>query len=357
MGYKNILIQGSGKSVPTETIDGNHFSNHSFFLPNGEAVDLPGEEAAKKLEGITGINKRKYAANDVVTTDLATEAAKQAIADANIDPENIDLLIVGHNFGDVKKGTSQTDMLPSIASKVKHQLQIANPNCVAFDIIFGCPGWIQGVLQAYAYMKAGMAKSALIIGADTLSRVIDDHDRDSMIYADGAGAVVISEVEEEVERGILSVGSKTYTKEEAYFLFYGKGFHPEKEDERLYIKMHGKKIYEFALTNVPTALNEVLDSSSYGIHDLKKIFIHQANEKMDEAIINRFYRAHKMQVPEGVLPMNIHNFGNSSVATVPTLFDMVRRGEIENHQINDGDLLLFASVGAGMNINAFSYKY
>ncbi len=356
MGYKNILIKGSGKCIPKEAISGDYFKEHSFYLPNGEPVEVAGNEAAKKLQGITGIVERKYADADVVTSDLAAIAAKKAISDAEIDQESIDLIIVGHNFGDVKAGSSQTDMLPSIATRVKHQLGIENPNCVAFDVIFGCPGWVQGVLQAYAYMKAGMANSALIIGADTLSRVVDDHDRDSMIYADGAGAVVLQQTEEESQRGILSVGSKTYAKDEAFFLYYGETFHPEKEDENLYIKMHGRKIYEFALTHVPKAMNEVLESESLDIKDLKKIFIHQANEKMDEAILNRFYRAHKIPVPDGVMPMNIQEFGNSSVATIPTLYDMVRKGELSGHQINPGDLLLFASVGAGMNINAFAYK-
>jgi len=356
MDYKNILIQGSGKCVPKKVIDSDHFANHSFYLSTGEAIEISGNEAAKKLESITGINERKYAADDIVTSDLATIAAKNAISDAGIDPETIDLIIVGHNFGDIKAGSYQTDMVPSLATRVKHDLQIENPNCVAFDIIFGCPGWIQGVLQAYAYMQAGMSKTALIIGADTLSRTVDEHDRDSMIFADGAGAIILTQVEEKEQRGILSVGAKTYAKDEAYFLYFGEGFHPEKQEDELYIKMEGRKIYEFALTNVPKAMNEVLEASNYDIKDLKKIFIHQANEKMDEAIIKRFYRSHKMPPPEGIMPMNIQEFGNSSVATVPTLYDMVKHGEIKNQSINDGDLILFASVGAGMNINAFTYK-
>ncbi|MDA9368872.1 ketoacyl-ACP synthase III, partial [Flavobacteriaceae bacterium] len=85
-------------------------------------------------------------------------------------------------------------------------------------------------------------------------------------------------------------------------------------------------------------------------------FIHQANEKMDAAIVKRFYRQYKTPVPDGIMPMNIHEFGNSSVATVPTLFDMVKRGQLEGHVIEKGDVVMFASVGAGMNINAFVYE-
>jgi 3-oxoacyl-[acyl-carrier-protein] synthase-3 len=100
-----------------------------------------------------------------------------------------------------------------------------------------------------------------------------------------------------------------------------------------------------------------LDKSGVDIVDVKKILIHQANEKMDEAIIKRFYRLFKSQAPEYIMPMSIHKLGNSSVATVPTLFDLIRNNKLDNHKINKGDVLIFASVGAGMHINAVVYKY
>ena len=120
--------------------------------------------------------------------------------------------------------------------------------------------------------------------------------------------------------------------------------------------MHGRKIYEFALINVPKAMKECLDNSGISIDNVKKILIHQANEKMDEAIIQRFYKLYHKDVPTGIMPMSIHKLGNSSVATVPTLYDSLLKGEIENHEIHKGDILLFASVGAGMNVNAIVYK-
>lgn len=121
--------------------------------------------------------------------------------------------------------------------------------------------------------------------------------------------------------------------------------------------MFGRKIYEFALSNVPQAMKSCLDKSGIDIDDVKKILIHQANEKMDEAIIDRFYKLYDKTAPENIMPMSIHDLGNSSVATVPTLLDLIVKGELENHTINKGDVLIFASVGAGMNINAFVYKY
>jgi len=282
-------------------------------------------------------------------------ASEKAIENAGIDPETIDYIIFAHNFGDVKFGTTQSDMIPSLATRVKQKLQIKNPKCVAYDILFGCPGWIEGVLQANAFIKSGMAKRCLVIGAETLSRVVDPHDRDSMIYSDGAGATIIESSDDET--GMLAYENATYAIEEANYLYFGKSYNPDLDEDVRYIKMYGRKIYEFALSNVPAAMKSCLDKSGLGIDDVKKILIHQANEKMDEAIIHRFYKLYGKSVPKDIMPMSIHELGNSSVATVPTLLDLLIRGEIENQEIHKGDVIIFASVGAGMNINAFVYRY
>ena len=233
-------------------------------------------------------------------------------------------------------------------------LRIQNPKCVAYDVLFGCPGWIEGVIQAQAFIKAGMAKKCLVIGSETLSRVVDKHDRDSMIYSDGAGATVIEATND--EGGILAHESATFAFDEAKYLFFGESYNKELNSDVCYIKMYGRKIYEFALNNVPKAMKECLDNSGIAINQVKKILIHQANEKMDEAIIQRFYKLYKQSVPEGIMPMSIHELGNSSVATVPTLYDLLLNEKIENQSINKGDVILFASVGAGMNINAIVYR-
>ena len=242
-----------------------------------------------------------------------------------------------------------------MATRVKHKLQIKNPKCVAYDILFGCPGWIEGVLQANAFIKSGMAKRCLVIGAETLSRVVDKHDRDSMIYADGAGAAIIESTAN--NEGVLAFDSATFAFEEANYLFFGNSFDKSSGTEVRYIKMLGRKIYEFALKNVPLAMKECLDNSGIKIEEVKKILIHQANEKMDEAIVNRFYKLYDKTAPEGIMPMSINFLGNSSVATVPTLFDLLIHDKIENQKIDKGDVIIFASVGAGMNVNAIVYRY
>jgi 3-oxoacyl-[acyl-carrier-protein] synthase-3 len=325
-----------------------------FLNDDGTPFPQPNDIIAEKFKDITGIEERRYVTDDLKTSDIATIAAKKAIENSKIDPETLDYIIFAHNFGDVNKGTIQTDLLPSLATRVKFNLRIKNPKCVAYDMLFGCPGWVEGVIQAQAYIKAGMAKKCLVIGAETLSRVVDPHDRDSMIYSDGAGATVIEATSE--EGGILAHETATYTYDEAYYLFFGNSFNKTHDPDIRYIKMNGRKIYEFALSQVPKAMQACLDSSGIAISQVKKILIHQANEKMDEAIIQRFYRLYKQTPPEGIMPMSIHKLGNSSVATIPTLYDSILKGEIENQELQRGDIIIFASVGAGMNINAIVYQ-
>jgi 3-oxoacyl-[acyl-carrier-protein] synthase-3 len=350
----NIKITGSGSYIPTEIVSNKNFAEHVFLNDDGTPFPHPNDVVAKKFLEITGIEERRYASDDLQTSDIATIAAKKAILNAKIDPETLDYLIFAHNFGDVKKGAIQGDMLPSLASKVKHNLRIKNPKCVAYDMLFGCPGWVEGVIQATAFIKAGMAKKCLVIGAETLSRVVDPHDRDSMIYSDGAGATIVEATAD--DGGILAHESATFSYDEANYLYFGKSFNSTHNPDVRYIKMHGRKIYEFALSNVPKAMKECLDNSGTDINQLKKILIHQANEKMDEAIIHRFYKLYGKEVPHGIMPMSIHKLGNSSVATIPTLYDSMVKGEIENQELNKGDVIMFASVGAGMNVNAIVYR-
>ena len=350
----NIKITGSGSYIPTEKVSNIDFAKHSFLNEDGTPFPHSNEVVAEKFLEITGIQERRYVTDDLCTSDIAILAAEKAILDAKIDRETIDYIILAHNFGDVKKGAIQSDILPSLATRVKHGLKIKNPKCVAYDILFGCPGWVEGVIQAYAFIKAGMAKRCLVIGAETLSRVVDLHDRDSMIYSDGAGATIVESTEE--AGGILSHETATFTYDEAYYLFFGNSFNKDHDPDVRYIKMHGRKIYEFALTNVPKAMASCLEKSGVPIEKVKKVLIHQANEKMDEAIIHRFFKQYKQTPPEGVMPMSIHKLGNSSVATVPTLFDLMMKGELENQTLTKGDVIVFASVGSGMNINAIVYQ-
>lgn len=355
--YRTV-ITGTGSYVPTEIKTNRDFTTHDFYSEEKERIQTDPTEVVEKFKKITGIEERKYAPSGLNNSDIGTIAAKEAIADGKIDMETIDQIIVAQNFGNVVKHTIQTDNVPAIASRIKHNLRIKNPRCVAYDVLFGCPGWIQGMIQADAFMKAGLAKKCLVVGTETLSRVIDIYDRDSMIFSDGAGACVVESKEvDEAGSGILSHATLSHCNEEAYYLFMGESNFPHSDPRLRFIKMKGRKVYEYAIKHVPEAMKECIEKAGLDISDIHKIFIHQANEKLDEAIIKALYKLYNIKiVPEHIMPMSIHKFGNSSVATVPTLYDMVRKGILEDHSLKTGDNIMFASVGAGMNINAICYR-
>ena len=351
----NSKFIGTGSYIPSKIKKNSDFINHLFLDTDGNKILSKNENVIQKLEAITGIKERKYVTDNIISSDIAAEASRNAIKSSSIDPETIDYIILAHNVGDVTHGSSQVDAMPSLASRVKSKLGIENPNCVAYDLLFGCPGWLEGVIQANAFIKTGIAKRCLVIGSETLSRVVDLKDRDGMIFADGAGAVIIESSNK--NNGVLSHKTATYTNNgETNYIFYGKSNSLD-SDSTKYIKMQGRKVYEFALSKVPLAMKECFDECGFSIQNLKKIFIHQANQKMDEAIVKRFYKLYNLKTPENILPMNIEEFGNSSTATIPTLLDLVIKDKYNGHEIKKGDLILFASVGAGMNINAVSYQY
>jgi 3-oxoacyl-[acyl-carrier-protein] synthase-3 len=350
------VITGMGSYVPPQVKTNRDFTVHNFYDEHCERIETDPTIVVEKFKEITGIQERRYAAPDMNASDMATIAALQAIERSGVNIETIDQIILAHNFGNVVKHTIQTDVLPALASRVKHSLGIKNPNCVAYDILFGCPGWLQGVIQAHAYFKAGIAQKCLVLGTETLSRVLDVYDRDSMIFSDGAGACII-EQKSDTDSGILSVSVQSHCTDEAYYLYLGKSNFPDSDPRVRYIKMKGRKVFEYAMKNVPLAMKDCLDKANVDIKEVKKVFIHQANEKMDEGIIKALYKLYGIrEIPAHIMPMNIHLLGNSSVATIPTLFDAVLQGQHKNHQLNKDDIILFASVGAGMNINAICYR-
>ncbi len=357
MKHLNSVITGTGSYVPTVRVSNREFARHTFFNKDETAIETLIEEVIAKFRDITGIEERRWVTDDLCASHIGVIAAEQAIAAAGIDRETIDQIIVAHNFGDVMHGTIQTDILPSLASRIKHHLGIKNPSCIPYDILFGCPGWVQGVIQADAYIKSGLAKRCLVIGAETLSRVIDKHDRDCMIFADGAGATIVEALEEDEKRGVISTAMMSHTVDEVFYLYLGKSYHPDSDPKIRYIKMEGRKIYEYSLVNVPSAMRIAMERSGIEPKELKKVIIHQANEKMDEAIVARFIRQLKLEKSTAeLMPMSIKALGNSSVATVPTLYDLILRKQLPEHSIETGDVIMFASVGAGMNINAIVYR-
>lgn len=351
------IIIGTGSHIPTEKIPSERFFKNEFYDLNGEKLDKTSEETVKHVEKITGIKERRHVSDDLVTSDVAFQAAKDALESSKIDKESLDYIIVAHNFGDMRADNRRSDFFPSIASRVKQKLGIKNPGTIPYDVPFGCSGWLQGMIQANYYLKSGDAKRALVIGAELLSRVLDPHDRDSMIYADGAGATIVEAVTSSEPVGILSHTVRSDTLNHAYMLRMGRSYNPDYKGNELFLKMDGHKLYEYALRMVPQVIKDSIAKAGLLISNISQILMHQANAKMDRAIVERLYTlCGEKEVPSNVMPMIISWLGNSSVATLPTLLDLFLKGKLENHKSLKGDVLVFAAVGAGLNANSVVYK-
>jgi 3-oxoacyl-[acyl-carrier-protein] synthase III len=352
------VIAGTGSFIPENIVQNNDFLQNTFYDQEKNAIATPNEDLISKFRQITNIDERRYADDNMVTSDMAYLAAKNALNSSGIDPETLDGIIVAHNFGDVRKANMKSDMVPSLASRVKCKLAIKNPDTTAFDLVFGCPGWLQGIIMADYQIKSGDAKRIMVIGAEMLSRVSDPHDRDSMIYSDGAGATILEAKYSSVPIGILSHATRTDAMNEAHYLEMKESYNPNYEGQEIYLKMLGRKLYEYALNYVPQLVKKCLEKADLTLDNINKVLIHQANEKMDDAILHRIFKLYGFpKIRKNVMPMTINKLGNSSVATLPTLLDLIIKGKLDNHILNENDHVVFASVGAGMNINAVAYKF
>jgi 3-oxoacyl-[acyl-carrier-protein] synthase III len=354
--YTTIIASGS--YVPEVLIKNEDFLNHTFFDPKErKELDKSNEEIIQKFYEITNIGERRWATDDQVTSDLATLAAKDALESSGISPDSLDFIIVGHNFGDMESSSQRTSMVPCLAARVKQRLNILKPSLVAFDVTAGCPSWVQALIVANSFIKSGIYKRGMVIGADVTSRLGDPHDRDCMIFSDGAGAVIVEAVESETPIGILAHAERTDAVDWAEILVLGPSLNPEYDQTKRFLRMQGHKVYVYALQNVPSIAKEAIDKAGLNLSDIKKILIHQANEKMDEAICQRVMKLYKASgSSKDIMPMTINWLGNSSSATVPTMYDLIKKNKLNGHEIQSGDNIIFTSVGAGMNINAIVYR-
>jgi 3-oxoacyl-[acyl-carrier-protein] synthase-3 len=355
--YINTIIIGSGSYIPEIVVKNDDFLSHEFYDESGVQFEQDNRETIDKFKEITGISERRYLSDDLNNSDMAFFAAQKAIEDADIDPESLDYIILGHNFGDILEDNWKTDMVPSISARVKNKLDIKNPYCIPLDVPFGCPGWLQGFIMADIFMKSGHAKKALVIGSESLSRIVDPHNRDTMIFSDGAGAVVLEAKESEDQFGVISSKTRSDTKGEFLNLLdMQKSLNPDYKDDTLFLRMKGRKLYNYSLKTVPPLVKEVIDEAGIGIDQIQKILIHQANEKMDDAMVRGLFKLYGLRdYPKEVLPMSIAHLGNNSVATIPILYDLISKGMTDSNSYKSGDYVVFVSVGAGLYINAMVY--
>ncbi|WP_419868144.1 3-oxoacyl-ACP synthase III family protein [Chryseobacterium sp. CT-SW4] len=352
----NTIIIGSGSYLPNRVIGRDYFKDTVFYTDEGEKIEKPAEEIISKFVEITEIENRRYIEDEQSNSQIGYEAAKAAIEDSKIDPEELDYIIYASNFGDVTIH-GYMNFMPNMAARVKNKLGIKNRKCITYDMIFGCPGWVEAMILADNLIKAKAAKTILVIGGETLSRVTDPYDRNKMIFADGAGAVVVKATDNE-NVGIISHSTICDNSVELNYLENNSSINKDEDQKRLYVRMQGRKIYEYALKNVPVAIKETIDNAGLSLTDIDKILIHQANAKMDYAMIERLHKLYDIkEYDHAISPMTIQEFGNSSVATIPTMFDLIIKGKMEGQSFKDKGNVVMTSVGAGMNINAIVYRF
>lgn len=279
----------------------------------------------------TGIEKRHIAVTET-TTSMAVEAAKRAMENAGILADEIDLIIVGTVSGDM--------CFPSTACQI--QDAISAQNATAFDINAACAGFLFGLTIADAYMKAGMAKTALVVGAETLSKMMDWNDRSTcVLFGDGAGAAVVRDD----NAGIMSIVQGSDGARGSALVCHNREVNNpfvKNSYELDYTKMDGQAVYKFAVKTVPAAITEALDKAGISADQVKYFLLHQANIRIIEAV------AKKMSQPIEKFPTNLQECGNISAGSVPILLDFVN----QEGKLVKGDKIVLAGFGAGLTWGA-----
>ena len=299
----NTKIIGTGSAVPSRVLDNAELST---FLDTSD----------EWIRTRTGIRSRHIAQEGQTASALAAQAAKKAIADAGIAAEQIEAIIVA---------TSTPDYIfPSTANLVQQEIGAERAAC--FDLSAACTGFLYAMSVADAYIKAGMYKKVLVIGAEVMSQVVDWKDRSvCVLFGDGAGAVVLGEASS--GKSIFRLHSDSGS---AQALTLGK------ENA---VHMNGREIFSFAVRKVPESVKEVLEESETAKEQVKYFILHQANARMIESIAKR------LDVPVEKFPMNLETHGNTSAASIPVLLDELNR----QNRLIPGDVLILSGFGGGLS--------
>ena len=354
MGSK---ITGTGSAMPSRVITNDYFLDHTFYTKEGKKNEKSTAAIIQKLEEISGIKERRFIPEEEPSVEILFQACSNAIQDAGIDKNEIDGLIVAHNAGNMlpnQVGVFHT--VPNLAAVVKNKLGITNHQCHAYDILFGCPGWLQGVIQANRLIESGEATHVLVAGLEIASRLLDPNDVDSLLMADGCGATIVSKSESK-DKGVLAHAMFSHTEEDLNNITLGASLNRETTGH-CFFKMNGQRVYKYATTWLPQVIRQALDKVEITPSEVDYFFFHQANAKMLRVIASNLMDLYGITDQQYVdkIPSSISFLGNTSVATIPTLFDLVNKQQMEGFTLKEGQTYVFASVGAGMHCNAVVYK-
>lgn len=311
-------IIGTGSALPKRAMDNKELEKR---------MDTTDEWIRSR----TGIENR-YIAVEETTTSMAVDASKRAMENAGVEAEELDLIIAGTVSGDM--------CFPSTACQI--QSALAAVHATAFDINAACAGFLFGVTIAEAYIKAGMARTALVVGAETLSKMVDWSDRSTcVLFGDGAGAAIVRNDEAGIE-GIVqgsdgAGGSALVCANRPVNNPFVQG-----ENRMDYARMDGQAVYKFAVKTVPQAIMEVLAKTKTEPEEIRYFLLHQANIRIIESV------AKKLNQPIEKFPTNLQQCGNISAGSVPILLDFVNR----EGRLTRGDKIVLAGFGAGLTWGA-----
>lgn len=283
----------------------------------------------------TGIEQRHIAADEQATSDLATEAGRAALADAGVSPADIDLVIVGTTTPDL--------IFPNVGCLVQEQLGI--PPAPAFSLEAACSGFLYALTVADQFLRAGQAQRALVIGAETMSRIIDWTDRETcVLFGDGAGAVVLERAE---EPGIIysKLGADGRYRDLLY-ASSGVSARPRDASDSL-LKMKGNEVFRVAVKTLETIVDEVVEANGLEKGEIDWLIPHQANVRIIQATAKR------LQLPMERVVLTVREHGNTSAASVPMALDTA----IRDGRVRRGDLLLLEAFGGGFTWGASLIRY
>ena len=316
-----IRIIGTGSYLPKKVAD-NHFLS--------TIVDTDDEWIRQR----TGIKERHLSNGKEGTTYMATHAAEAALENAGITADELDMIIVATVSADT--------YVPSTSCQVQGAIGAIRATC--FDLNAACSGFLFAMNTAYAYIEMGMAKTILIIGAETLSREVDWSDRSSCIlFGDGAGAAIMRQ--EEGKGGLIASVTGSDGSQGDVLTCRGRGiqnpFHQSKR-KKDYLRMEGQAVFRFAVTMVPRCIKQILKKTGYDTEDIKFFVLHQANVRILELIAKR------LKVDIDKFPMNLDHYGNISSASIPILLDELNR----NNLLEPGDKIVLSGFGGGLTWGA-----
>ncbi len=312
MMFRSIPL-GCGAYLPSNVINNDYFSGYM-------------ETSNQWISSRSGILERRFVAENETTSDMATAAAKDALKNAGISASQVDAIIVAT--------TTPDNVFPAVATIVQHK--IGATSAFAFDVQAVCSGFIYALSVADSLIRCGQVKTVLVIGADAMSRIVDKNDRSTaVLFADGAGALVLQGTKENTESGVLS--THLFSDGTQKDLLYVDGG-PGQQKQEGTIKMLGREVFKLAVERLGNAVIIALEANNLKAEDIDWFIPHQANIRIINSVSEHF------NLPCEKVVITVHKHGNTSAASIPlALHDAVSDGRVKKN-----DLIVFEAIGGGL---------